>query len=210
MTVDSREGDERMFRNIWLLLVIACVPMLGCGGETSTKEEQAVKTAAPKVDSNPKESVQQFLQAVKDGDDKTAETMLTPLAREKTAEFDIAVAPPGSQTATFEVLDMELVGEDAAHVASRWTDYDEAGQAHTDELLWMVRLEPEGWRIAGMAAKLFPEEPPLFLNFEDPEDMIRKQELAAEEIRKRAIAAETERQAAQPPATTGQQGTIRQ
>lgn len=201
-----------MFRNIWLwMLVIACAPMFGCGSEATT-EEQAAKSASPVSNSDPKDSVKQFLQAVKEGDDKTAEKMLTPLAREKTAEFDIAVAPPGSQTATFEVLEIELVAEDAAHVASRWTDYDEAGQPHTDDLIWMVRLEPEGWRIAGMAAKLFPEDPPLFLNFEDPEDMIRKQELAAEEIRQRSMAAETQRQAAQPPATAtqGQQQTIRQ
>ncbi len=198
-----------MFRTVWLgMLVLACGSLTGCGSDTATTE-QAAATAAPKTNSNPTESVQKFLQAVKEGDDKTAETMLTPLAREKTAEFDIAVAPPGSQTATFKVLDMELIGSDAAHVASQWTDYDEAGQPHTDDLVWMVRLEQEGWRIAGMAARLFPEEPPLFLNFEDPEDMIRKQELAAEEIRQRAMAAETQRQAAQP-ASTQQQGTLRQ
>lgn len=198
-----------MFRTVWLgMLVLACVSFTGCGSDAATTE-QAAATAAPKTNSNPKDSVQKFLQAVKDGDDKTAETMLTPLAREKTAEFDIAVAPPGSQTATFKVIDLEMIGADAAHVASQWTDYDETGQPHTDDLVWMVRLEAEGWRIAGMAARLFPEEPPLFLNFEDPEDMIRKQELAAEEIRQRAMAAETERQAAQP-ASTQQQGTLRQ
>lgn len=201
--------NERMFRTVKLgMLVLACASFIGCGSESATPE-QAAATAAPQTNSNAKESVQLFLQAVKDGDDKTAETMLTPLAREKTAEFDIAVAPPGSQTATFKVLDLELIGDDAAHVASQWTDYDQDGQPHTDDLVWMVRLEPEGWRIAGMAARLFPEEPPLFLNFEDPEDMIRKQELAAEEIRQRAMAGETQRQAAQP-ASTQQQETLRQ
>lgn len=207
-----------MLRNVcpWLLVVV-CIPLCGCGGGDTSTQEQAVKSNkvnSPSGETSPRDSVQQFLQAVKDGDDQTAEKMLTSLARKKTAEFDIAVAPPGSQTATFEIIETELIAEDSAHVASRWTDYDESGQPHSDELVWMVRREPEGWRIAGMAARLFPEEPPLFLNFEDPEDMIRKQELAAEEIRRRAsasqtepVANETDRQAAQT-ATTRE--TVRQ
>ncbi len=203
-----------MLRNMWLwMLVVACAPLCGCGGGTPT-QDQADKSNSSGSTASPKDSVVQFLQAVKDGDDKIAEKMLTSLARQKTAEFDIAVAPPGSQTATFEVMETELIAEDAAHVSSRWTDYDEDGQPHSDELVWMVRHEPEGWRIAGMAARLFPEEPPLFLDFEDPEDMLRKQELAAEELRRRATASETvpisgemDRQAAQPSTT---QETVRQ
>ncbi len=203
-----------MLRNVWLwMVVVVCASVCGCGSSAST-EEQASKSTSSSSETSARDSVQLFLQAVKDGDDKTAEKMLTTMAREKTAEFDIAVAPPGSETATFEILETEHIDENAAHVSSRWTDYDESGQPHSDDLVWMVRQESEGWRIAGMAAQLFPGEPPLFLNFEDPEDMIRKQELAAEELRKRAMASETpaaagemDRQAAQPPVT---RETVRQ
>jgi len=81
-----------MLRNMWLwMLVVACAPLCGCGGGTPT-QDQADKSNSSGSTASPKDSVVQFLQAVKDGDDKIAEKMLTSLARQKTAEFDIAVA----------------------------------------------------------------------------------------------------------------------
>jgi len=49
-----------------------------------------------------------------------------------------------------------------------------------------VRLDPEGWRVVGMATRVFDDMPPLLLNFEDPEDMLNKQQLVAAELEKRA------------------------
>ena len=77
------------------------------------------------------------------------------------------------------------MGEDGARVACTWTDLDADGQPKTDEAIWVVRREPEGWRIVGVAAMVFPGEPPVVLNFEDPEDMLRKQQWVREEIRRR-------------------------
>ena len=65
----------------------------------------------------------------------------------------------------------------------------------------MLRREPQGWRIAGMATKVFPDQPPLVLNFEDPADMQRKQDLVREEIARR-INAESANQAAVPSEET--------
>jgi hypothetical protein len=52
----------------------------------------------------------------------------------------------------------------------------------------VVRLDPEGWRVAGMAVKVFDDMAPLLLNFEDPADMLAKQEHVADELRRRATA----------------------
>jgi hypothetical protein len=71
-------------------------------------------------------------------------------------------------------------------VSSLWTDLDENGEAQTDEALWVLRKEAEGWRVAGVAATVFDGEPPLLLNFEDPEEMVQKQEWVREEIQRRA------------------------
>jgi len=49
-----------------------------------------------------------------------------------------------------------------------------------------VRLDPEGWRVVGMAMRVFEDLPPLLLNFEDPEDMLAKQEMVAKELERRA------------------------
>jgi hypothetical protein len=125
---------------------------------------------------------------VKNAEDDKANSMLTKLALAETAKMNMVVAPPGSESATFEVGEVELLSEGAeqgAHVASKWTDLGDDGQPHTDDIVWMLRKEPEGWRIAGMATTVFEDEPPLLLNFEDPQDMQRKQQLAEEEMQRR-------------------------
>jgi hypothetical protein len=55
--------------------------------------------------------------------------------------------------------------------------------------------------------RIFPDMPPLLLDFEDPEDMLAKQRLVAEEITRRAKLAMQE----QAPATrtaSGDSGTV--
>ena len=60
----------------------------------------------------------------------------------------------------------------------------------TDNMLWLVRKDSEGWRILGIAAEVFPGEPPLLLNFEEPEKTNEKIRWLREEVRRRAAAAE--------------------
>lgn len=162
----------------WATLLI--LPLVGCGGGASGPAAAGTsETTGPDV------AVFTFLEAVRKGDDNAASGMLTAMARKKTTEMQLAVAPPGSATASFEVSEFELVGEDGAHVASKWTDVGEDGKPHSDDIVWMLRRDPEGWRIAGMATKLFEDLPPLMLNFEDPEDMIRQQQMAEQEYQRR-------------------------
>jgi hypothetical protein len=42
--------------------------------------------------------------------------------------------------------------------------------------------------VAGVAATVFPGEPPLLLNFEDPDDMAKKQEWLRAEVARRTQA----------------------
>ena len=165
-------------------VAVLLTALTGCGsdqgGSTST---------TPQEMPGPEMTVFNFLEAVRTGDDSTAAEMLTPLARKKTDELDMVVAPPGSDTASFEVGEVELVADDGAHVSSVWTDLDELGDPRSDTIVWMLRREFDGWRIAGMATKLFDDELPLFLNFEDPEDMIRKQQMLEEELVRRSVEA---------------------
>lgn len=172
-----------------LALVAGLLGVAGCGSSESPAPQAAATrdAAATKPDGlKPSQAVAKFLEAVRVGDDKTVAQFLTPTARQKTAERELVVAPPGSDTASFQVGEAEQVAADAAHVASSWTDLDENGQPHTDQIVWILRQEPEGWRIAGMGTKLFEDQPPLFLNFEDPDDMLRKQRLAEQEMMRRA------------------------
>lgn len=151
-------------------------------------------------------TVVSFLEAIRRGDDNAARGLLSTVARTKTEELGMSVAPPVEDTATYAVSESEIVGEDGdiVHVATTWTDTDADGFKTSDNVVWVVRLDPEGWRVVGMAMRVFEDLPPLLLNFEDPEDMLAKQELVAQELQKRAIAAQQgagqERTAGKPPA----------
>jgi hypothetical protein len=162
--------------------------------------------AAPSADAAgpAKQAVVTFLEAIKRGDDDAARKMLTATARAKTEELGISVAPPVNDSATYAVRDCEVIGDggDLVHVATTWTDVDAEGAQSTDNVIWVVRLDPEGWRVVGMAMRVFEDLPPLLLNFEDPEDMLAKQAMVAEELVRRAQA---EGQAA-GPRTAGKPG----
>jgi len=188
----------------WMLLwAVAAIIMAGCGGAdqggrqadtptengaaTSNKDNPSAQSdPSARGDDSPSAAVYAFLEAVRTGDDAKTAEMLTPLARQKTAEHNMVVAPPGSDTARFELEEAESLPGGCARVASRWIDVDQTGETRTDHMAWMLRKEEGGWRIAGVAASVFEGEPPLLLNFEDPEDMVRKRQMLAEEIRRRA------------------------
>lgn len=158
------------------------------GGEAAA-QATSMEAGSPADIEAAAQVVRDFLQAIKAGDETVSNELLTPLARQKTAEMDMAVAPMGSDSASFSVGEVELPKEsegELAHVASTWTDIDDDGQQHTDEILWVLRREEAGWRIGGMATKVFEDQPPLLLDFEDPVDMRRKQQLAEAEIERRA------------------------
>ncbi len=184
----------------WAL--IGCLAA-GCGARSNSNQtaanssDQAAPTAGaegaksgclnpPENLDGPEGAVYQFLEAVRTGDDKKAEGMFTPKARERTKEMDIQVAPRGSDTARFELGRVEMLEEDGARVGCKWTDLNKDGQLRTDDMTWMVRKEPEGWRIAGMAATVFEGEPPLLLDFENPKETLEKLEMLRQEITRRA------------------------
>lgn len=170
---------------IWAVSLAAGCALLGVASQTGCSAGASGSKAAVQP---AKAAVAAFLDAVKRGDDAVARGMLTKLAAAKTHEMGISVAPPAPATATFSIRDAEPVGEsgDLVHVATTWTDTDSEGFTTTDNVVWVVRLDPEGWRVVGMATRVFDDMPPLLLNFEDPEDMLNKQQLVAEELEKRA------------------------
>jgi hypothetical protein len=66
------------------------------------------------------------------------------------------------------------------------------GQRQTMEVLWMLRREPEGWRIAGLAPTVFPGEDPIVFNFENPQETLVKRAWLAEEYARRTAGATLE------------------
>jgi hypothetical protein len=177
--------------------IVACaIALAGCSQSSSAPDGAKGGASA-----GPEKAVEAFLQAVKKGDDAQAEALLTPTAKQKTKQAGLDVAPPASDTAQFQVGQVEIVGPGAAHVGCELTDLDDSGQPHTSKIVWMLREEANGWRIAGMATKVFDDQPPVILNFEDPDDMVRKQKLVEEEAVRRATG--------QAEQATGQKKTMK-
>lgn len=190
-----------------MLPALLWMALVGCSSENSSAPETQPAAASTDQQAGPDVAVFEFLKAVQTGDDQKAALMLTKVAREKTAEMEMVVAPPGSETASFEVGEVQLLNESNAYVSSTWTDVGEDGQPHSDQIVWVTRRDPEGWRIAGMVTKFL--ESKLVLNFEDPADMLRKQQLAEQEMMRRAqqqmqgAAGAAQQQQLQQPPTEG-------
>jgi len=177
-----------MSRGMSVFVLSICMAVAGCG-----QSGDPVMVQEPADGPSPDQVVAAFLEAVRTGDDQAASDLLTPLARQKTEEMHMVVAPPGSETARYAIREVEYVG-DKAHVAAEWTDLDTDGRPHTDLIVWVLRKDTQGWRISGMTTRVFADMDPVVLNFEDPADMVAKQQQAEEEISRR------EQQFAQPMA----------
>ncbi len=211
-TVHRNEDDnsavpqpKRMLRavSVWLFSFVAGCCVLGLTSQSGCSAGGAEPPAAMNLEPA-KLVVSTFLQAIKRGDEQAALAMLTDVARAKTQELGLSVAPPVKDTATYSIGACEAVGDadDIVHVATAWTDTDEDGFTTTDNVIWVCRLDPEGWRVVGMAMRIFQDLPPLLLDFEDPEDMLAKQRMVAGEITRRAKLAAEQPAGPQPTART--------
>lgn len=191
----------------WMLIVsLVAVGFVGCSGSSGPAGDRASTGAetqssashtvgqplasgavepSPEDTSQPAGATFAFLDALRRGDDKKILDMYTARAREEITRLNQHFAPRGSDTASFEVGEVEYLSEAGARVGCTWTDLDQDGKPHTLDFLWMLRHEPQGWRVAGMAATAFPGEPPVLLDFENLEATIEKVNLLAEEIRRR-------------------------
>jgi len=188
-----------------IVMGFAMITSAGCSGGSNPAPVSSTSVEPAKA------AVAAFLDAVKRGDDGAARGMLTKIAAAKTKEMGISVAPPVPASATYSIRECELVGdsEDLVHVATTWTDTDTDGFTTTDNVVWVVRLDPEGWRVVGMAMRVFDDMPPLLLNFEDPEDMLTKQQLVAAELQRRLKLASTTQSGTAPNQNGAQQRTAR-
>lgn len=177
----------------------------------ATPAPQAAIAAAPApqpiavpANAAPEQVVTVFLNALRAGDSPTTESLLTSKAREELAKHQLSVDVQSAPNSVYEVRAAEGVPGDqgGAHVSSVWTEKFDDGE-ETYEIVWALRRQPEGWRLAGMAMQLIPGQPMQFLNFENPEDMLKKKDDAIAATQ--APAAET---AQQPAAVSSQPASV--
>jgi hypothetical protein len=127
---------------------------------------------------SPDQVVTVFLNALRSGDSPTTESLLTAKARQELAKHSLSVDVQSAPNASYQIRTAEILADQSgAHVKSVWTEKFDDGD-ETYEIVWALRRQQDGWRLAGMALQLIPGQPMQFLNFEDPADMLRKKEEA--------------------------------
>lgn len=136
-----------------------------------------IETSTPVIDlsatATPERIVEHFLTALQQGSNEQVTGLLTAKARTETAKHDLVVRSPGSPTAKFSVGALEIVSG-GAYVNSQWSETSIDGFSQKFEIIWVLRKQANGWRIAGMATRVAENEQPTYLNFENPKEMIRK------------------------------------
>ena len=187
-----------------LVAFIGCSPSDSGGDNTTTAQLNSSSLPQAGGDSQtvtPTQAVTHFLEALRSGDEALATSMLTDKAQAEMEKNEAAIKPPGSPTATFAVTEEEILGDEqnGAHVLSSWTDSDESGDPRTYEIVWILRKKGRGWAIAGMATRVFEDQEPLILNFEDPLDAQRKRQAVDQEISRRSEGETVEQAQQQTP-----------
>ena len=141
--------------------------------------------------STPELGLHHFLQALKRRDAVATEQLLTSVARieaqQSGSNISLAEQPPFSKRAQFKFGKLEFVDatKTGARIPVLTTDIEEQGE-YTEEIIWVLGRDDHGWRVAGYAFELFENEPWLVLNFEDLEEVRRKQHSAEAAMRRRA------------------------
>jgi len=181
-----------MKRTVWIATALLTTGLIcGCGAEaeksSNSTTKDASQTTSPTVQEpatfasdTPKKAVSEFLDALRSGDKTTTEALLTKKAREETAAHDLVVEPPGAPGATYSIgrVQQGESEEGAAYVSCVWSETENGTEF---EVVWILRQESVGWRIAGMATQLPDSDEPVILNFEDLselEDAMREAEVA--------------------------------
>jgi hypothetical protein len=207
----------------WMsVVVLFSGALVGCGSKAEKKPDQGSNTtseasvtstgatteAAPVAVTadTPEQAVNTFLDALKTGNDKAAAALLTTKARAETAKHDMVVEPPGAPNATYNVGRVEHPDDNpnAAYVSCLWTEKFADGQEESYEVVWVLRREDAGWRVAGMATQLADAQEPVFLDFEDlaaMENAVQDAETANAADVVGVAGAEAASQAQTPPAT---------
>jgi hypothetical protein len=189
-----------MQRAIWIpLIVVSMLIAAGCGD--SSAPDRSAQSAVDSRDAgmsadtgsslaagaggSPSETVARFYEALRSGEDRAIAALLTDKARAETANNGLDIQSQGSAQLEYQLGEVDYINDsmDGAHVKSLWIDYAPDGEKAATEVIWVLRKQAEGWRIAGMATQVVEGQLPLLFNFEDPEDMLRKKEYVENQYR---------------------------
>lgn len=166
--------------SMWLVLLLLAA---GCGRSVENESESLSEVSALPVarDSAPAVVVSAFLDALRAGDNSTAEQLLTTTAREQTLSHNLPLQAPGSPTATY-LIGRTMRIDGGVQVGSRWTERSENGEPIIYDIDWVLRQQADGWRVVGMSMALTPQGKRFVVSFENVEAMLKTWDEADDEI----------------------------
>jgi len=163
-----------MHKSLSMLLVFGLFTVTqGCGNSGSVPAGQ---TTSPTADIGSGGAIGQvaeiFLDAVRSGNSAVAAAQLTPLAQQRMREADMDFELLANEAAQYQIGLIEKLETDEAIVESVWTEPDADGQ--TQQERWTLALQSvQGqWRILGIVAETGPNQPPVIMDFENPDQAI--------------------------------------
>jgi hypothetical protein len=157
---------SRIWFCIALCIVVATV---GCGASSEPSNTTAGAAAVPNDPIG--RTVHSFLDAIRTGNTEVSSSLLTPLALERIIENEMSFAPPASEQASFKITEIEMFEADKAAVDTVWTDVDADGKPTNEPMTWALKLTDGQWRISGLIAYMGANEPPIVLDFENPDQL---------------------------------------
>jgi hypothetical protein len=140
--------------------------------------------ALPPVNCSPDEVVVAFLGGMRSADSNLTAALLTAVAQQETVKHNWPVQPPGAPEATYQLGHVSYLdpNRSLAQVPCVWTEPDGEGGKLQFEVLWVLRQQQDGWRVAGFATEIVPGRPPVFFNFEDIASLKAAQEQAESDL----------------------------
>jgi hypothetical protein len=128
------------------------------------------------ANAEPGEVLLGFLDALQNNNMKVAENLLTDVARYETKRAQMQVNP--IPAAKYQVGQTRFATQqkNVAHVESLWTGFQSGGKTTAFEITWVLRKVENSWRVSGMLTAPAPNEPQIFLNFENPVEMVARVE----------------------------------
>lgn len=200
----------------WLnLTALALMAPVGAGCGKSTSSGGAADGSQASADDSPDKAVHDFLSAAQAGDQKRLSSLLTTAAQTEAQKNGVNFELDSYQNASFQLEQYEFLNEakDSAHVSCKWTDRYQDGTEVTHDVIWVVRHEAAGWRVAGMIIRPFPDKPPVALNYEDFKALADAKDFIEQEAMRREKAAAPQQQpasTAEKPLTAQQLGPAQQ
>jgi hypothetical protein len=166
----------RTIARVCFVIVLGIGSIPGCSKNTAPDVPAAnavsaqTKTAAPAPQLDPTmqpiaNAAADFLDAMLKGDTQRCSTRLTPQAMQRIVASGKPFNPPGMETDSFRLGQVQLPSQDQAIVQCFYISSSK-GVSHEEEACFVMRRIENDWRVAALAYGVSPDQPWTLMDFE--------------------------------------------